>query len=453
MAFEQPLMRQEKRMAQPTSVFGRFHCQGNLGTGLGLKAHGMTGFPKVGANVTPRTSGIGMGIKPLRAMAGGTDGDDMDYGGFGSDFDWSNAGSNPIVPTPSQLNVPQMAQNLQSQGVQPQDWMSAQQQSALMPSTPNVGIDASSLPNQTPAFQGVNAPQRQSSGPTGKQWMNAGITALTGILSNIANGQLTKSAGNIISKAQANPNMGAHFSAPSIRRAEGGIIPSYATGGMSTGDCYDQGGMPQGGQNQQQGTPQGGQNVPSANNPASQMITAQAIKALLGQSQNPQSDIQQFVQHFGPQALQALVAQVKQSQGAQNAQGQAPQGQGISQGQNAPAMQPGASNGQQMASGIAPGMASGGMTGSRDQDGMLSGPGDGMSDDIHANGSQVRVADGEFVLDGSTVSQIGNGSSKAGAQKITQAVKALRQKKFGSTKQPPKVKDYANPMLKTISGQ
>ena len=95
-------------------------------------------------------------------------------------------------------------------------------------------------------------------------------------------------------------------------------------------------------------------------------------------------------------------------------------------------------------------MASGGITGSRDENGALSGQGDGMSDDIHANGSQVRVADGEFVLDGSTVSQIGNGSTKAGANKITQAVKALRQKKFGSSKQPPRVKDGNNPVLKTL---
>jgi hypothetical protein len=52
---------------------------------------------------------------------------------------------------------------------------------------------------------------------------------------------------------------------------------------------------------------------------------------------------------------------------------------------------------------------------------FLRGPGDGTSDSIKAciNGEKpARLADGEFVFDARTVSEIGNGSSEAGARKL-----------------------------------
>ena len=52
---------------------------------------------------------------------------------------------------------------------------------------------------------------------------------------------------------------------------------------------------------------------------------------------------------------------------------------------------------------------------------FLQGPGDGTSDSIPAviaNKQPARLADGEFVIDARTVSELGNGSSKAGAQKL-----------------------------------
>ena len=52
---------------------------------------------------------------------------------------------------------------------------------------------------------------------------------------------------------------------------------------------------------------------------------------------------------------------------------------------------------------------------------FLQGPGDGTSDSIPAviaNKQPARLADGEFVVDARTVSELGNGSSKAGAQKL-----------------------------------
>lgn len=67
-----------------------------------------------------------------------------------------------------------------------------------------------------------------------------------------------------------------------------------------------------------------------------------------------------------------------------------------------------------------PGAASGGVikaaTGR-----YLQGPGDGTSDSIPAtigNAQPARLADGEFVIDARTVSEIGNGSSNAGAKKL-----------------------------------
>jgi hypothetical protein len=52
----------------------------------------------------------------------------------------------------------------------------------------------------------------------------------------------------------------------------------------------------------------------------------------------------------------------------------------------------------------------------------LRGPGDGVSDSIPAQfertGQPARLADGEFVIDARTVSEIGNGSSEAGARKL-----------------------------------
>jgi hypothetical protein len=59
---------------------------------------------------------------------------------------------------------------------------------------------------------------------------------------------------------------------------------------------------------------------------------------------------------------------------------------------------------------------------------LLEGPGDGVSDDIMAqigDDQPARLADGEYVLDARTVSEIGNGSTDAGAKKIAQMVERI----------------------------
>ena len=52
---------------------------------------------------------------------------------------------------------------------------------------------------------------------------------------------------------------------------------------------------------------------------------------------------------------------------------------------------------------------------------LLRGPGDGVSDDIPAtiaDKQPARLADGEFVIPARIVSELGNGSTEAGARKL-----------------------------------
>ena len=70
--------------------------------------------------------------------------------------------------------------------------------------------------------------------------------------------------------------------------------------------------------------------------------------------------------------------------------------------------------------------------------GYLDGAGDGMSDSIPATieGKQpARLADGEFVVPADVVSHIGNGSSKAGSQRLYSMLDKVRKARTGNTKQ------------------
>lgn len=73
----------------------------------------------------------------------------------------------------------------------------------------------------------------------------------------------------------------------------------------------------------------------------------------------------------------------------------------------------------------------------------LSGPGDGMSDNIKANidGIQeARLADGEFVIPADVVSHIGNGSSNAGAKRLHTMMARIRRARTGNPKQGKQIK-------------
>ena len=69
------------------------------------------------------------------------------------------------------------------------------------------------------------------------------------------------------------------------------------------------------------------------------------------------------------------------------------------------------------------GMADGGynLGGYSDGGRLLRGPGDGVSDDIPAtigHKQPARLADGEFVVPARIVSELGNGSTEAGAKQL-----------------------------------
>jgi hypothetical protein len=75
--------------------------------------------------------------------------------------------------------------------------------------------------------------------------------------------------------------------------------------------------------------------------------------------------------------------------------------------------------------------------------GYLDGQGDGMSDSIPATieGKQpARLADGEFVVPADVVSHIGNGSSKAGSQRLYSMLDRVRKARTGHTKQGKEIK-------------
>jgi hypothetical protein len=84
-------------------------------------------------------------------------------------------------------------------------------------------------------------------------------------------------------------------------------------------------------------------------------------------------------------------------------------------------------------------MMQGGQLGSYSDGGqLLSGPGNGMSDDIPASigGKQpARLADGEFVIPADVVSGIGNGSTGAGADELYKLLDRVRLARTGSDKQ------------------
>jgi len=74
---------------------------------------------------------------------------------------------------------------------------------------------------------------------------------------------------------------------------------------------------------------------------------------------------------------------------------------------------------------------------------LLSGPGDGMSDNIPAMiGSKqpARLADGEFVVPADVVSHLGNGSTAAGAKRLHEMMNQVRMDRTGKKKQAPAVR-------------
>lgn len=87
-------------------------------------------------------------------------------------------------------------------------------------------------------------------------------------------------------------------------------------------------------------------------------------------------------------------------------------------------------------------MEAGGTTGPTGTPRDVVGTGDGMSDSVPADiegVQEARLADGEFVIPADVVSDIGNGSSDAGSQKLYAMMDRIREARHGTTKQPPEI--------------
>ena len=145
-------------------------------------------------------------------------------------------------------------------------------------------------------------------------------------------------------------------------------------------------------------------------------IMMNAINALTGKSENPDEDIQTFVQTFGMSALKVLQMAIDTGKIGDMKQG---------------------------------------------LPGLIEGEGDGMSDSIDAElvekrgmeGGQkqpLKVANNEYVIAADVVSDIGNGSTDAGADKLDKLMKEVRKARHGTDKQPPE-KDMMAVMKRAIA--
>jgi hypothetical protein len=248
-------------------------------------------------------------------------------------------------------------------------------------------------------------------GMTKGDWLKAGLGALAGgmgsqfgVVPSMGQAAQTNPYAVPTINKTFNPATGAVLQHVTGSTPAPGIKTHFATGGAVQ--------MPQGAPQQAQGQ-----------DPGQQLLQA-AVAALTGQIKDPNAAkqaLEMFTQHFGQQALQELVAHVKAStQGGGSAvPAMAPQGPGMG----------------------APGMASGG---------IVQGSGDGMSDSVpaqHQSGRGIMLSNSEYVVPADAVSQLGNGSSSAGAAKLDAGVAKLRKMKYGRAKQPGKLKPNENPVL------
>lgn len=137
--------------------------------------------------------------------------------------------------------------------------------------------------------------------------------------------------------------------------------------------------------------------MPAAQPGNEKTIITEAVRAIKGQSDNPQVALAAFLQTYGEQALRDLVDQVQSGQLDETIQSST---------------------------------------------GKLKGPGDGMEDMIPAtiDGQQdVLLSDGEYVVPADVVSHLGNGSSEAGARVLDEMGARARQARTGTDQQPARV--------------
>lgn len=249
------------------------------------------------------------------------------------------------------------------------------------------------------AWPGMTAPTTQGQGffgnysgtpaTTGAPSVSTGI-APTGAMISGGNGPHSASAAGMTLSGDPNDMISQILSSV-------GVTKGYARGGMV--DC----GYAGGGQiaaPQPQAAPADGR----------KRLFFAAVQALQGKVPNPQAILEAFVKAWGPQALQELKQHIMSGQ----VPGQASQpNQGLKGG------------------------------------GHISGPGDGMSDQVPARAGQtpIDLSVDEYVVPADAVAMLGNGSSSAGAKKLDHGIARLRQMKYGHSKQPPALKAGENPIL------
>jgi hypothetical protein len=135
--------------------------------------------------------------------------------------------------------------------------------------------------------------------------------------------------------------------------------------------------------------------VPSGGNEKD--VVNEAVKAIKGESSNPEIALAAFLTAYGEDALRDLVDKVQSGEMDETA---------------------------------------------TRSEGKLRGPGDGMDDLIPATieGEQdVLLSDGEFIVPADVVSGLGNGSSDAGARALEEMMGRVRTSRNGSPEQPPQV--------------
>ena len=138
-----------------------------------------------------------------------------------------------------------------------------------------------------------------------------------------------------------------------------------------------------------------------------QKIIRDAMDAIRGEGEDPESALNTYLAYYGKEALQDLYKRMsgEEEQGNEDQDGEE---------YNPP-------------------------------EGMIKGPGNGMDDMATARmahgGQKVLLSNDEFIIPADVVSGLGDGSSEAGARKLYAMMDRVRKDRTGTTKQPGKVND------------
>lgn len=157
-------------------------------------------------------------------------------------------------------------------------------------------------------------------------------------------------------------------------------------------------------------------------------VVLEAMAALEGQSEDPEEALAHFIDTFGPRALKDLQQMVESKHRQEDQESGDDDDDGD---EDAGAERMPLQGGDDEEGGEEDQLAGAG-------GGLLSGPGTGQSDEIEAStpsGRPVLLSDGEYVFDAPTVAALGDGSTNAGARRLDELRKQIRQNAYGHDKQ------------------